>query len=108
MSNRLYDQLKFIAQIFLPAFGALYFALANIWGFPAAEEVMGSILAVDTFLGALLKVSSNSYDKSDAKYDGVVNITETEDKIGLSLELHEEAEDFTAKKEILFRVNPPM
>lgn len=107
MSNRLYDAIKFIAQIFLPALGALYFALAGIWGFPAVEEVMGSILAVDTFLGALLKVSANAYDKSDAKYNGVVNITETEDKIGMSLELHEDPEDLTAKKEILFRVNPP-
>ncbi len=108
MSNKLYDVIKFTAQIFLPALGSLYFALAGIWGFPAAEEVMGSILAADTFLGALLKVSSNAYDKSDRKYDGVVNVTETEDKIGFDLELHEEAEDFTAKKEILFRVNPPM
>lgn len=107
MSNKLYDAIKFIAQIFLPALGSLYFALAGIWGFPAVEEVMGSILAVDTFLGALLKVSANAYDKSDAKYNGVVNITETEDKIGMSLELHEDPEDLTAKKEILFRVNPP-
>lgn len=60
-SNKIYDALKWIAQILLPALGTLYFALAGIWGFPYAEEVVGTITAVDTFLGVLLGISSSIY-----------------------------------------------
>ena len=63
MSNRTYDILKYIAQIVLPAAGTLYFALANIWGFPYGEQIVGTITAVDTFMGVLLKISSNNYYK---------------------------------------------
>ena len=58
MSNRTYDVLKFIAQIFLPALGTLYFALASIWNLPYGEQVVGTISAVDAFLGALLGIST--------------------------------------------------
>ena len=61
MSNKCYDILKYIAQILLPALGTLYFALAGIWGFPYGEQIVGTITAVDTFLGVILKVSSNNY-----------------------------------------------
>lgn len=63
MSNKTYDILKFIAQIVLPALGTLYFALASIWGFPYGEEIVGTITAVDAFLGALLGISSVQYNK---------------------------------------------
>lgn len=63
MTNKTYDILKYIAQIVLPALGTLYFALASIWGFPYGEQIVGTITAVDTFLGALLKLSSNNYNK---------------------------------------------
>jgi len=62
MSNRIYDALKFIAQILLPALGTLYAALAAIWGFPLAEEIVGSVTAVDLFLGVLLGISSSKYN----------------------------------------------
>lgn len=64
MSNKVYDILKWIAQITLPAAGALYFALAKIWGFPYATEVVGTISAVDAFLGALLGISTANYNKT--------------------------------------------
>lgn len=63
MTNNVYDALKFVAQIVLPAVGTLYFALARIWGFPYAEEVVGTITAVDAFLGALLGISTIAYNK---------------------------------------------
>lgn len=62
MSNRTYDILKYIAQIVLPAIGTLYFALAGIWNLPYGEQVVGTITAIDAFLGTLLKISSNNYD----------------------------------------------
>lgn len=61
MGNKTYDVLKFVAQILLPAAGTLYFSLASIWGFPYGEEIVGTITAVDTFLGVCLGISSASY-----------------------------------------------
>lgn len=63
MSNKLYDVLKQIAQIWLPAIGTLYFALSEIWGFPHAAEIVGTISAVDVFLGAVLGISTAKYNK---------------------------------------------
>ena len=63
LSNVWYDRLKFVAQILLPALGTLYFALAGIWGFPYGEQIVGTITAVDTFLGALLGISTYQYNK---------------------------------------------
>lgn len=63
MNNRTYDVLKWIAQILLPALGTLYFALAQIWGLPYGEEVVGTITAIDAFLGAILGISSAAYRK---------------------------------------------
>lgn len=65
MKNSTYDILKYIAQIVLPACGTLYFALANIWNLPYGEEVVGTITAVDTFLGALLMISSANYKEGE-------------------------------------------
>lgn len=63
MSNKTYDVLKWIAQIFLPALGTLYFGLAKIWNLPYSEEIVGTITAVDLFLGALLGLSTLEYNK---------------------------------------------
>lgn len=63
ISNRTYDALKEIAQVILPAAGTLYFALAQIWHLPYAEQVVGSITAIDAFLGAILHISTYQYNK---------------------------------------------
>ena len=65
-NSKVYDVLKFIAQIVLPALGALYFALAKIWGLPYGTEIVGTIAAIDAFLGALLGISSVQYKKLQA------------------------------------------
>ena len=66
MSNKVYDVLKWIAQYFLPAIGTLYFALADTWGLPFAEEIVGTVVAVDTFLGVILGISTVQYTKKQA------------------------------------------
>lgn len=65
-SNKAYDILKWIAQYLLPALGTLYFALASIWEFPYGEQVVGTITAVDAFLGVLLGISTTQYKKEQA------------------------------------------
>lgn len=61
MSNKVYDILKWIAQIVLPALATLYLAIAAIWGLPFGEQIAGTIMAIDTFLGALLGLSNKKY-----------------------------------------------
>lgn len=63
MSNKLYDILKWIAQIALPAIATLYFALASIWDLPYGEQIVGTITAIDAFLGAVLGISTAQYNK---------------------------------------------
>jgi hypothetical protein len=65
LSNKTYDILKYIVTIALPALGTLISALAMIWGLPYSEQIVGTILAVDTFLGALLGISSAKYKKEN-------------------------------------------
>ena len=65
MSNKVYDVLKWVAQILLPALGTLYFALSSIWGFPYGEEIVGTISAIDVFLGVILGISTAQYKKKD-------------------------------------------
>ena len=64
LKNKTYDVLKWITMIALPALGTLYFALAGIWGFPYAEQVIGTIAAVTTCLGTLIGISTHQYNKA--------------------------------------------
>ena len=64
MSNKVYNILKWIAMYLLPAVGTLYFALAGIWGLPYGEQIVGTITAVDTFLGVVLGISTAQYNKT--------------------------------------------
>ena len=66
MNNKVYDALKWIAQYLLPALGTLYFALAAIWSLPYGEQIVGTITAIDTFLGVVLGVSKAQYDKNES------------------------------------------
>ena len=66
MSNKTYDILKWTAQILLPAVATLYFAIAQIWGLPYAEQIVGTITAIDAFLGAILGVSTKIYRDKEA------------------------------------------
>lgn len=65
MNNNVYDVLKWIALILLPAMATFYAAIAAVWGLPYTEQVVGTITAVDTLLGTLLKVSSDNYKKQE-------------------------------------------
>ena len=63
MSNKIYNVLKWIAMIVLPALATLYLGLSNVWGLPYGEEVSTTITLVNTFLGTVLMISTNQYNK---------------------------------------------
>ena len=73
MSNKVYDILKYITQIIIPAVATLYFALAGIWGFPYGEQIVGTLTAIDTFLGALLGISNIRYQARLEEENGESN-----------------------------------
>lgn len=74
MSNKVYDVLKYVAQIILPALATLYFTLAGIWDFPYGEQIVGTIAAIDTFLGVVLGISTYNYNKIKAIRDSYNSI----------------------------------
>ena len=63
LKNRTYDILKFIALKVLPALATLILALGAIWNLPYSEAIAATITAIDTFLGAILGISSKEYAK---------------------------------------------
>lgn len=104
-----YDKLKWLVQIGLPAAGTLYFALAGIWNLPSAEQVVGTIVAVDTFGGVVLQISSNRYEESGDKYDGTIHVLESVkggDHGKFSLNLPLDAETVENADEVRLKVVP--
>lgn len=105
-NDRLYDLLKHITQIVLPAGGTLYFALSQIWGFPNGEEVVGTILALTAFLGVTLGISTAAYRESPERFDGTIDIFEDEDSKSFVLNIDEDPYELEKKSELTFKVNP--
>lgn len=106
LSNRMYDIVRWFAQIGLPAIGSLYFGLSQIWGLPAATEVVGTITLVIVFLGALMNVSKKAYDTDPNRYDGaLVPTTDAQGVIGAKLALNPnmDAETMVTKNELVFK-----
>lgn len=77
MSDKVYDVLKFIAQIVLPALATFYLTLAGIWSLPYGEQISGTIMAIDTLLGAILMISSTKYNSNTVSNETINNIKES-------------------------------
>lgn len=104
ITGKLYDYLKFLAQIALPALATLYFTLAQIWGLPAAENVVGTIMAVDLFLGVLLGISQVNYAKNAIGQGDLIVEQDANGQTGMRLALDHTPEELAAKKEVRFTV----
>ena len=83
---RVYDFMKMFVLIWLPAFSAFYFAVGNMWGFPAVDKVPGTLAALAVLLGTMVGISKSNYDKSDRQYDGSVLI-EQDPETGVRLNI---------------------
>lgn len=105
--DRVYKFLKFVAQIVLPAFATLYYALSQIWGLPNADKVSGTVLVVAAFIGTLLGISSSNYTRSDKRFDGHIDVEQSEDKKLFSLNLNDDPEKLEGKSSVTFKVNNP-
>lgn len=104
MNGRVYDLLKKLAQIWLPALGTLYFALSAVWGLPGADKVTGTVIAVDTFLGVMLNISKNQYEASGAQYDGTVQVIQNSQGAAAGFQIN--PEDLVHKDSVTIKVLP--
>jgi hypothetical protein len=108
LNPKTYDRLKFLALVVLPALATLYFALAGIWHLPAAEQIIGTIAAIDTFLGAVLHLSSNSYKTSDARFGGEIQVGRTPSGgKSYTLALNDDPQDLDERGEVTFKIVRP-
>ena len=65
LPDSVYDVLKWVVMIVLPALATSYVGLAAIWGFPYADEVAKTTAVICTLLGALLGISTAQYNKDN-------------------------------------------
>ena len=86
-SNKMYDRLKFLAQVVLPALGTLYATLAGLYGLSNSEAVVGTIMAVDFFLGAVLGLSTKQFNANEDNFDGNLHVANTEEGKQMLLEV---------------------
>lgn len=108
LGQKTYDFLKFVAMILLPAIGTLYFTLAQIWEWSNGEKVVGTIMAVDLFLGALLGIAARSYNNSDARFGGTIEVSEVPDGPKVySLALNSDPALLDQQSEVTFKIQPP-
>ena len=104
-SKPVYDFLKKMVMIFLPAASALYLSLSGIWGLPYAEQVVGTVTAITAFLGVCLGISSKRYNNSDEPHDGSLVVTRDGGGVrGLMLELDGDPEMLADQQAISFKV----
>ncbi|HMS83606.1 MAG TPA: phage holin [Nitrospira sp.] len=105
LSNKFYDRLKTFSLVILPALGTLYYGLAQIWGLPDAEQVVGSIVVITAFLGVIIKIGDRSYNASEDKFDGTLNIVpKASGKELYDMQLSKPAEDLKAQDAVTFKV----
>ena len=98
--SKTYDTLKWIAQFLLPALGTLYFTISSIWGLPYGEQILGTITAIDLFLGAILGLSSSKYEG-----DGTMIVdTSNPDRDIYRMELSNPVETLSEKDSVVFKV----
>ena len=66
LSDKVYSVLKWIDLVFFPAVLTLYSVLAGIWGWPYAQAIVGTGVAIETFIGALIGISAHNINKVEA------------------------------------------
>jgi hypothetical protein len=104
LSDKSYNVLKRVTQLILPAAGSLYFGLAQIWGFPAGEQVVGTIALITTFFGVTLEISSHQYEASGAGLVGDIVVIDEPDKTVYSLEIDGDPAEIASMDKATFKI----
>lgn len=113
LPGKMYDKLKWLSLIFLPAFATLYMTIGAIWSLPNTDELVKSIVAIEAFLGLVLGISSKAYNSSEARFAGQLNVFNTIDEagvIGKTFQIDMGNTDpwyLEKNRELTLKVNPP-
>ena len=114
LSNKIYNVIKWITALFIPALITLYLSLADVWNFPNPEKVVLTAAAVNVFLGVLLKVSDTQYKKYEsAELSGYIHgfgatrDSETEDGSYLNFNMPYNLSRYAENGIVRFNVVPP-
>lgn len=106
LPNNIYNILKPVVQIFMPGLATLYSTLAALYEWDNSAIIVGTIVAVNTFMGLFLGLTSRNYNNSDAKYDGSIDVINTDDgNQVVQLNLPEDPQDLIVGKDVLLKVN---
>lgn len=109
LGDNIYEKLKFVVQIVLPALSTFYFTLGAVWDLPNVEQVIGTLAALATFFGVILGLSTKTYNDSDAKFAGSILIGQGEGGQKLySLEINGDPADLDQQKEVTFKIGSPL
>ena len=103
LSEKWYNRARWFVLTVLPAFSAAYFALSDLFNLANALQVTGVCAILATFLGQVLRISTNNYVNSDARFDGDMIITESEDGASIKLDLNTEPEILAGQDSVTFR-----
>lgn len=104
LSNSVYDKLKQVAQIWLPALAVFYITVAPFWGLPKQEEVAGTLMALDLLLGAGLLGLSRAFKNSDARFDGQILVSPGEEPDTSQVRVQAETAAVAEKDEVVLKV----
>ena len=104
LSEKWYNVLKWITQIVLPALATFYLTIGALWNLAEPEKVAATIVAVDTFLGVVLMLATNSYNNSEARFDGQLNVFDSPEKKTFVLDVGD-VDQLEHKKEFIMKVN---
>lgn len=103
INDKTYDFLNALVRYILPALGTLYFTLSEIWGFPNASEVVGTISAVAMFGGIVIALAKNKWKEPT---DGTLLIDETDPTLNsFGFEGGKKLEEFDDKQVVRLMVN---
>jgi hypothetical protein len=106
LNDKVYNILKYVALVLLPAVASLYFAISEVWELPHGPEVMATITTIDTFLGVVLGISTGRYNQKELAYDGAILVEEDDERKLFSLELSSEPDQLDQKDEVRLKVKP--
>lgn len=65
MNDKVYNVLKYVSLIVLPAIATFYLGLSNVWGLPYGEQISATVTLIDTLLGSMLMISTKNYNKQN-------------------------------------------
>lgn len=105
VTNGQFDFMKRTAELGLPAVGALYFGLAQIWGLPAAEEVVGTVAILNTFVGVVVVIVRGQYNTNTEVKSGTLDVVTHEDGVqSATFNADMDLEDMMTADKVVFTV----